>query len=194
MHQELAALHAADRGDHAVPRMAGTPEYAAMRQRDADRRARAAAILRDDPPSDPIDWYHAAWLFNHGDTPEDAESAHRLAARAVDGGYRPARWLSAAAYDRWCMYSGKPQRFGTQIVPDGRGYRVWDTDPMVTDAERATYDVPSLAEQRRRAAEEAVSSPQPPMELAPQWLKEALERWARATDAEPGAAADGGGM
>ena len=189
MHEELAALYEADRRDHATPRMAGTIEYAEMRRRDAGRRARAAAILRDELPTDPADWYHAAWLFNHGDTAADAETAFRLAERAAASGHAPARWLSAAAYDRWCMYSGRPQKFGTQIVPDGRGYRLWDTDTGVTDAERAAHDVPPLAEQLRRAAEESARCPQPPMELAPEWLKAALVRWA---GAEPGDAADGG--
>jgi hypothetical protein len=190
MHQELAVLFAADRRDHATPLTAGTPEYAAMRRRDADRRARAAAILRDESPDNPVDWYHAAWLFNHGDTPAEAETAVRLAERAAAGGYGPARWLFAAASDRWCMYSGRPQKFGTQIVPDGRGYRVWDTDPGITDEERAAYDVPPLAEQHRRAAEESACFPQPPMDLAPEWLKAALVRWGTAEQAEPGAAPD----
>jgi hypothetical protein len=191
MHQKLAALFAADRRDHATPQMAGTPEYAEMRKRDADRRSQAAAILRDESPDTPVDWYHAAWLFNHGDTIAEAETAFRLAERAAAGGYEPARWLFAAAYDRYCVYSGLPQKFGTQIVPDGRGYRVWDTDPGTTDAERAACNVPPLAEQHRRAAEESKCTPLPPMDLAPEWLKAALVRWA--IDAvERGTPGDGG--
>ena len=95
-------------------------------------------------------------------------------------GHAPACWLYAAAYDRWCMYRGRPQRLGTQIVPDGRRYRVWDTDPSTTDRERATFDVPPLAEQRRRADEQSGACPQPPMDMAPEWLKAARVRWAEA--------------
>lgn len=178
MDAELAALYAADREDHAVGRTAGTPEYVAMRARGADRRAQARSILVGSEPDDPIDWYHAAWLFNHGDTPDDAEQAHRLAARAAAAGHGAARWLAAAAFDRWHMYRGLPQRFGTQIVPDGVGYRVWDTHPATTDADRAAHDVPPLAELHRRAAEDGRSWPQPPMDQAPGWLKAALDRWA----------------
>jgi hypothetical protein len=190
MHPELLALYEADRRDHALLRVVGTPEYGEMRRRDAERRSRALAILRADAPADPVDWYHAAWLFNHGDTPGEAQTAFRLAERAAAGGYAPARWLSAAAYDRWCMYCGRAQKFGTQIVPDGKAYRVWDTDPTTTDEERAAHDVPPLAEQRRRAAEESRTFPQPPMDLAPEWLKTALVRWARAESAEPGTVPD----
>ncbi|QDV35011.1 hypothetical protein [Tautonia plasticadhaerens] len=177
MHPGLAALFEADRQDHEAPKVAGTPGYAEMRRRDADRRARAAAILRDEGPGAPIDWYHAAWLFHHGDSPEEAEAASRLAARAMDAGHAPARWLHAAATDRGLMSNGLPQRFGTQIVPDGRRYRVWDTDPSTTDEERAALDVPPLAEQHRRADEQTASCPQPPMDLAPAWLKDAIARW-----------------
>jgi hypothetical protein len=183
MHPELAAMFEADRREHANPRMAGTPEYSAMRKRDAERRRRAREILRDDAPEDPLDSYHAAWLFNHGDSPDDAEFAYKLAERAIAGGHSAARWLYAAAFDRWCMYSRRPQRFGTQIVPDGRRYRVWDTDPATTDEERAALDVPPLAEQHRRAAEQSESCPQPPMDSAPAWLKAALKRWARSDPA-----------
>lgn len=191
MHPELQALHEADREDHACELMAGTPEYAAMRARDAQRRARARAILDALPDAAPVDLYRAAWIFNHGDTPEDARFAHDLATRAAAGGHAPARWLAAAAFDRWCMYRGLPQRYGTQIVPDGVGYRVWDTEPAVTDAERAEHDVPPLAEMQRRAAECGLNHPQPPLDQAPDWLKTALNRWAvrssgRVDRSEPG--------
>jgi hypothetical protein len=189
MHQKLAALFAADRREHATPLTAGTPEYAEMRKRDADRRAQAVAILRDELPDEPVDWYHAAWLFNHGDTIAEAETAFRLAERAAAGGHDPARWLFAAAYDRYCMYSGLPQKFGTQIVPDGERYRVWDTDPDTTDEERTVHDVPPLAEQHRRAAEESGCLPQPSMDMAPEWLRAALIRWGIVGQAEAGTAA-----
>jgi hypothetical protein len=167
--------------------MAGTDKYAAMRARDAERRQRAFTILNHHPTLEPDDLYHAVWLFNHGDTPEDAECAFRLAERAAAGGHAPAGWLAAAAFDRWCMYRGLPQKYGTQIVPNGVGYRVWDTDQTVTDDERAALEVPPLAEQHRRAAEGSRTWPQPPMELAPKWLREARARWAsgRSIDDDP---------
>jgi glycine oxidase len=34
------------------------------------------------------------------------------------------------------MYQGKPQKYGTQFVPDGKRWRLWDVDPTTTDAER----------------------------------------------------------
>ena len=124
-------------------------------------------------------FYFAAWIFNHGDTPEDAEKAHQFALEAVRLNYSPARWLAAAAYDRWCMYRGNPQKFGTQYVSDGKRQRLWDVLPETTDQERANWDVPSLAEQIRKAVEATRRNPDQPKitEEAPQWLKDALKRW-----------------
>lgn len=180
----LAALFADDRREHATVPAVGTPEYSALRARDAERRARAdaalAALQASGGPS-PADLYHAAGLFQHGDAGADARRAHELASEAARRGHAPARWLAAASYDRWCMYEGRPQRYGTQIVPDGMRYRVWDVEPTTTDAERAELDVPPLAEQERRADELTRNAPQPPLDSAPEWLRDALHRW-RATD------------
>jgi hypothetical protein len=77
------------------------------------------------------------------------------------------------------MYQGKPQRYGTNMVPDGKRIRVWDVDPATTDEERSRWDVPPLAEMERRAAEASGIEPMPPMDDAPAWLREALTRWAR---------------
>lgn len=170
---ELAALYAADRAEHAaVPPMA-TPAYASLRARDSTRRAEALAALErlramGDVPSEAL--YHTAWLLNHGETPDEAARAHALAREAAESGYVPARWLAAASYDRACMYAGRPQRYGTQFVPDGIRYRLWDLDPATTDAERAEWDVPPLAEQLARAEAMTRTNPQPPMDGAPAWL------------------------
>lgn len=182
----LAALHAADVAAHAAVPPAGTPAYAALREEDRRRRARvlvALAELRRAGAPDPQALYHAAWVLNHGERPEEARQAHELAGEAAARGHAPARWLAAAAYDRWCMYEGRPQRYGTQIVPDGTRYRVWDVEPGVTDAERAARDVPPLAEQHARAEALTRSEPQPPLEHAPDWLRGALARWRAAGSA-----------
>jgi hypothetical protein len=177
MDTRLAQLFHDDRTDHAAVPPVRTPEYLALRERDRQRREAADAILTSISDPDGADLYHVAWLFNHGDTPAEARHAHELAVRSAALGYSPALWLSAAAFDRWCMYRGLPQRFGTQIVPDGVRHRVWDTDPSTTDEERARFNVPPLAEQQRRAAQLSMSEPQPDLSLAPEWLREAIPRW-----------------
>lgn len=176
----LAELYAQDRAEHGdVPRV-GTPEYSALRERDRARRGRAeraVEALRSRGRMSGEEAFHAAWLFNHGDLPEEARRAHELALEAAQMGHDQARWLAAAAYDRWCMYDGRPQKYGTQFVPDGVRYRLWDVDPATSDEERAMWNVPSLSEQLRRADEMSRRQPQPPMDDAPPWLKRAIERW-----------------
>lgn len=158
----------------------GSPEYRELRDRDRARRTRAAELLRalrDGPGLSSLDLYHVAWLFNHGDDATEAQQAHELALEAAERGHGPSRWLAAAAYDRWCMYEGRAQKYGTQFVPDGKRYRLWDVDPETTDEERRQWDVPPLAKQLQRAEELTHRQPQPPMDDAPEWLRAAVKRW-----------------
>ena len=120
--------------------------------------------------------------------PDHVWQAHELARKAAEreakrsmGYYIDSLGLAAAALDRWLMYQGKPQKYGTQFVPDGKRYRLWDLDPTTTDAERAANHVPSLHEQLKQAERYTQEVPQSGIEKdkAPQWLKEALERWER---------------
>ncbi|TKC99014.1 hypothetical protein [Polyangium fumosum] len=178
----LAALHAEDTREHASVPPVDTPDYRALRERDRARRAQAESslsLLQERGGASAEDLFHAAWLFNHGDHPAEARRAHELAREAAERGFPQARWLAAAAYDRRCMYEGRPQKYGTQFVPDGVRHRLWDTDPTTTDAERAAWDVPPLAAQLRRAEEMTRTEPQPPMTDAPAWLKAAIARWGK---------------
>jgi hypothetical protein len=179
MNPELQALFQADRRERIDQPRSGTLEYKAMRARDRRRRLRAAEIVAEGGATTADDYYHAALLFQHGDTPDDAWHAHILALEAITLGHPKARWLAAAAYDRWCMYQGRPQKYGTNYVTDGVRHRLWDFDPTTTDAERATWDVPPLEEQLRKAEEATRIDPPGPVNLddAPQWLQDALVRW-----------------
>lgn len=97
------------------------------------------------------DLYHAAIVFQHGEKVDDWRRAHELALRSAELGHSAARWLAAAAHDRWLMGQGKPQKYGTQYRPAGDRWDLYDVDPATTDAERARWNVPPLAEARRRA-------------------------------------------
>lgn len=159
--------------DRAV--LAGEPAYVALRDRDRARREAVMALLAGGWPDDAEALYAAAWVLNHGDLTGVAALGSRLAARAAELGRPGARWLAAAALDRSLMYAEQPQKFGTNIVPDGVGWRLWDVDPTTTDAERIANDVPPLAEMQARAA--AITTPQPDMAGAPESLRKAMRRW-----------------
>jgi hypothetical protein len=183
MNDELQSLYKQDRHEHANQAKVNTAEYKAMRARDFQRRERVLEIVAHSVSLDAEDFFHAASIMNHGDTPEDAEHAHTLALRSSELGHRPARWLAAASYDRWLMYQGKPQKYGTNYIYDGRQDRLWDVDPSTTDAERAEWDVPPLTEQLRKAEEANHNKlPMTEMELreflanAPDWLKKILKK------------------
>lgn len=177
MNEQLKSLFEQDQADHSAGFVYGTSEYFAMRSRDADRRTYVRSIVGQSASLSPDDLYQAAWILNHGDSPADAELAHQLAARSAELGFEAAKWLYAASYDRWCMYRGKLQKFGTQIVPDGVGYRVWETDPNTTDEDRKRYNVPPISEMRKRALADSKRLEQPPMNQAPKWLADAVLRW-----------------
>jgi len=152
--------------------------YRMLEEHDEQRRLRAQALIDEGRLSDADDYHHAAVLFHHSPSKEDIWQAHTLALKAVELGSQEARWLSAAAMDRWLMHNVKPQKYGTQYLWDGTRYRVWDVDPDVTDAERAKWDIIPLAEQIQQVAEESKGRPPMPVgDDAPQWLKEILKGW-----------------
>jgi hypothetical protein len=184
MSDELILLYNADRQERVNQPGANTAEYKAMRARDLRRRERVMEMAAANKFDTAEDYYHAAQIMNHVDTVEDAKNAHLFVFRSSELGYRPARWLAAASYDRWQMYQGKPQKYGTNYVFDRREDRLWDVDPETTDEERVRWDVPPLAEQLRKA-QEANQHRLPMSEMeqrefelnAPDWLKRALKRW-----------------
>jgi hypothetical protein len=157
MNEELRALFERDQAD----RRAGPPG-AALRERDRARRRRLDALLAAGAVRTPEDHYHAAMLLQHGETPAEVWRAHELAGRAAALGYRPGRWLAAAAYDRWLMYQGRPQRYGTQYRAAGGRWCLWAVEPGTTDAERAAWDVPPLAALEARAEALTRAAPPPP--------------------------------
>jgi hypothetical protein len=169
----LVRLLAEDQAeDRAVS--AGEPAWVALRARDRARREAVMALLAEGWPEDADALHAAAWILNHGDLSEEAALGSRLATLAADKGRPGARWLAAAALDRSLMYAGLPQKYGTNIVPDGVGWRLWDVDPATTDAERLANDVPPLADMQARAA--AITAPQPDTALTPDWLRSAMRR------------------
>jgi len=184
MNNELLSLYKADKQERVNQPKGNTPDYKAMRKRDVVRRERVMEIAAANELHTAEDYFHAAWIMNHGDTPDEAQNAHMFALRSSELGHKPARWLAAASYDRWQMYQGKPQKYGTNYVYDGAQDRLWDVDPETTDEERAAWDVPPLAEQLRKAEE--ANKHKVPMSTderraflanAPEWLKAALKRW-----------------
>ncbi len=123
-------------------------------ERDKQRRQQVDAILAAGGTKVAADYYHAALVYQHGETPEEIQRARDLALKAVelDPEHDQARWLSAAAEDRKLMFEKKPQKWGTQFRKIDGVWVVWEVDPAITDAQRDEWNVPTLAEAQARAA------------------------------------------
>jgi hypothetical protein len=95
-----------------------------------------------------------ALVYQHGEQPEEILRAHVLATVAGFNGRREARWLSAAALDRFLHRIGRPQVFGTQY--QRKENDPWTQEPYdrsLPDTVRAEYGVPPLAEQAKQLAD-----------------------------------------
>jgi tetratricopeptide (TPR) repeat protein len=151
INRELYDMFQADQADRR-----GDIDWDKVAPRDEARRKRAQELIDADQLKAPDDFVHAAFIFQHGADSTSYRLAHELAMRAValDSTYVRARWIAAAAMDRYLHSVGRPQIYGTQLhVING----VWTLEPIdttaVSDAERARWGVPPLARQRSWARE-----------------------------------------
>jgi hypothetical protein len=156
------------------------------------RRGRVEPIVAAGGLRDADDFFHAALLFQHGERLEHWAQAHLLARTAADLSHPRARYQAAAAYDRWLLRQGRPQKYGTNSLFDGARNRIWDYDPATTDEERAAWDVPPLAELIARAERlnDATFNPYLPQVVALVEVQGVqIELVERGTPGQPGAPA-----
>lgn len=151
LNAELTRLYEEDQKDRSQP--ANQTNWTQVGQRDADRKKRVLEITGQGTLKESDDYVHAAMVFQHGTDPDDFKRAHDLCLKAVemDPANDDARWLAAASMDRYLMYKGEPQLYGTQIKKVDDKWILWNVDPSITDEERARWDVPPLAEAKERA-------------------------------------------
>lgn len=153
---ELKALFDADQADRS-----GGPDidWSQVAPRDRERRAATRAMLDAGQVRTADDYYHAAFIFQHGDQADDYLLAHALAVTAVAKGRADAAWIAAATLDRYLQNIGRPQIYGTQFqIPadDGPVTQGDYARDLIPDAARVAAGVPPLAEQdRQRQAYEA---------------------------------------
>lgn len=149
---ELKRICDADQADRAVDHP-DQIDWSVVASRDAARRARVSQILAEGGARTADDHYHAALVFQHGDTDEEIAKAHELSLKAaeLDSEHPDARWLAAASKDRLLMRQGKPQLYGTQFKKVDGKWTLHEVDLSVTDEERAKWDCPPLAEAKKRA-------------------------------------------
>jgi hypothetical protein len=125
-------------------------DWTAVSKSDAERRETTQRLLNDDKLHTGEDFEHAAFLFQHGSTPNDYLLAHTLAMIAVKKGRDGALWIATATLDRYLQSMHQQQIYGTQFS--------WSTatapttqEPydrtLISDALRKQLGVPSQAAQ-----------------------------------------------
>lgn len=131
-------------------------DWSFVRKNDQVRRQKVLVLLRDGRVCSSNDFYSAAMVFQHGETPDEARLSHSLAvvSATLNPDNSQARWLAAAAWDRYMMRLNRPQWYGTQFSKDQATglwvlYSVDET--AVTDDQRQQHNVPTLAQSRTRA-------------------------------------------
>ncbi len=148
---ELRAMAKADQ-------VARTPPNEADPVADEIRQQRVLALLASGEIRDAESLENAALILQHSGlsfcngkltaiSRDNYLLASLLARAAVDKGRQSARGLAAVTLDRYLVFSGKAQKYGTQTVLDPTTNKmvVPPIDPATTDAERATWHVEPLA-------------------------------------------------
>jgi len=137
------------------PRQSGQltkEQWADIGKADGVRREQVRELLKRGDLHTGDDFEKAAFIFQHGSSPDDYLLAHTLAMIAVAHGDQGAIWIATATLDRYLQAIGKPQIYGTQFLhKPGTG---WTQDPydrtLISDPLRRSLDVPSKALQEKQ--------------------------------------------
>ena len=149
---EMRAIFEADQ---AARTRGGPIDWSVVEPQDRARRQRTGELLAAGALQSGDDYWHAAFVFQHGTEPNDYLLAHSLALVAVARGRPDATWIAAATLDRYLQNIGQKQIYGTQ-------YRTLPGQPttqepydrtLVSDALREALHVPGQAAQEQRRAE-----------------------------------------
>lgn len=140
---QMTAIFEADQKSRLV---LGAPiDWTVKQREDRERRAETKALLDSGKLQSGEDFYHAAFVFQHGDMPADFLLAHTLATIAMARGNRSASWIAAATLDRFLQNIGQKQVFGTQF---GKANTQEPFDrTLLSDDLRTAMGVPVLKEQ-----------------------------------------------
>ena len=142
---EMTAIFDADQAARARPE---SINWKALDTADKARRKQAQMLLDAGNLRSAEDFYHAAFVFQHGHEPEDYLKAHALALIASARGKPAATWIAAATLDRYLQSVGQPQIYGTQFQNVGG---TWTQAPyrqdVISDSLREASGVPPLSEQ-----------------------------------------------
>ena len=142
---ELREIFNADQAD----REESPVDWSVVGRRDRERRERVGELIAAAELQCPVDFFHAAMVYQHGYSHGHYLLAHILATAAAFQGHAPAIKLSASTLDRYLGTVGQPQVFGMQLhkMPweDDFSPEPFDRE-LLPDFVRTLYNVPTLAD------------------------------------------------
>jgi len=119
---------------------------------DVERQEATRRLLSDGKLNTGEDFERAAFVFQHGSTPNDYLLAHTLAMIAVKKGRGNALWIASATLDRYLQAIHQPQIYGTQFFT--RPNEPTTQEPydraLISDPLRRQLGVPSQPSQDER--------------------------------------------
>ena len=156
---EMTAIFDADQKARQDPAI----DWAIVGPQDEARLKRTQTLLDAGALKSGDDFFNAAFVFQHGVSPDHYLKAHLLATIAVAKGKVGATWIAAATLDRYLQNTGKPQILGTQFrtEADGRTSQEPFNRAFASDALRGELGVHPLAaqEEQRKSLERAAQLP-----------------------------------
>src|SRR6185436_15623955 len=118
----------------------------------AVRRERTRSLLAGEQLHTSEDFREAAFVFQHGDEPDDYLLAHTLAMVAVGKGDNGAVWIASATLDRYLQSIHRKQIYGTQFL--GKPGSPQTQEPynreLISDSQQAELGVPSRADHQEQ--------------------------------------------
>lgn len=151
---DLKLLYEADQSE----RTGNNIDFGKLFENDRKRRVEVTRIIKEQGLHTSSDYFHAAMIFQHGETIEDYKMAFSLAwmSTFLDPENKTAKWLTAATWDRIHTSKGLPQWYGTQFFKEAMD-SPWVLEKVhesaVTDDERIELGVPTLEQSMEKVRE-----------------------------------------
>jgi hypothetical protein len=128
-------------------------------QRDIERRIEIAGFFAQGCLITHMDYFNAALVFQHGSVPDHYYQAWLWAKRSAELGNKTAKWLSAAALDRYLIQRGFKQLYGTQFARDegarkdgALSFCLSSVADILSDTERVKLGVLTLTDAAKQMA------------------------------------------
>ena len=137
-------------------------DWTVVARQDETRKQRTRALLDAGALNTADDYYRAAFIFQHGGSPQDYLMAHALAVAATAKGHPEGAWIAAASLDRYLQNIGQKQIYGTQYLTPNGGATTQDPydRTLVPDALRQAVGVPNQVDQEARRMDIEASNKQ----------------------------------